>query len=89
MPSLKLIIHLNVLRRTFVHRLEVARGFPLLILESPAIGAEPPATSLHNVGSDLRRLAIFLQAARVSTNPGRQLSRKIYLTPHLFEFGLY
>ena len=89
MPSVKLISHLNFLRRTFVHRLEVIRGFPLPILESPAIGAEPPATSLHNIGSDLRRLAIFLQAVRVTTNTGRPLSRKIYPTPYLYKFGLY
>ena len=69
MPSLKLISHLNVLRRTFVHSLEVIRGFPLPILESPAIGAGPPATSLRNVGSDLRRLAIFLQAVRGHNQP--------------------
>ena len=48
-----------------------------------------PATSLHNVGSDLRRLAIFLQAVRATTNPGRQLSRKINPTPYLYKFGLY
>ena len=70
-----LLPSLNVLRRTFVHSLEVIRGFLLPILESPAIAAGPPATSLHNV--------------RVTTNPGRQLSRTIYPTPNLYKFGLY
>lgn len=84
-----LLPSLNFLRRTFVHSLEVIRGFLLPILESPAIAVGPLATSLHNVGSDLRRLAIFLQAVRVTTNPGRQLSRKIYPTPNLYKFGLY
>ena len=37
-PSLKSISHLNVLRHTFVYRREVIKGFPLPILESPAIG---------------------------------------------------
>ena len=69
MPSLKLISHLNALRRTFVKNLEVIRGFPLPILKSPAISARPPTTSLHNVGSDLRRLPIFLQAARSQPTP--------------------
>ena len=89
MPSLKLISRLNVLRRTFVHNLEAITGFPLPIFETPAIGAGPPATSLHNVGSDLRRLAIFLQAVRVTTNRRRQFRRKSYPTPYLYKFGLY
>lgn len=69
MPSLKLISHLNVLHCTFIHSLEVIRGFPLPILESPAIGAGPPATSVHNVGNNLRPLTIFLQAVRLTIKP--------------------
>ena len=37
-PSLKSISHLNALCHTFVYRREVIKGFPLQILESPAIG---------------------------------------------------
>ena len=69
--SLKLISHLHVLHHIFVLRQEVIKGFPLPIFESPIIGAEPPATSLHNVGSDLRQPAIFLQAVQVKTNLDR------------------
>ena len=79
MPYLKSISHLNVLRHIFVLRREVIKCFPLPILESPSIGAEPPARSLHNVGSDPRRPAIFLQAVQVKTNPDRQLSSKTRL----------
>ena len=85
-PTLKLTSHLNVPHHTFVHRLEIIRGFPLPILESPFIGAEPPATSLHNVGTDLRRPVIFLQAVQqVTANPSRQLSSRIYPILLLYE----